>query len=404
LEVFVPENNRLSRELPQEELASGAVVRANGSTSSSSILRPEGWKARSGRRGAASASDRLAPSLDSVLIESRDPADAVVRVGDRLLPLSQFLVDCACTVTVGLKDEGDDYSEEQRRARDLFVRAGLEALAAEPTTGAWLQIGIRPPEDLAVRRELCQRIARVARRLLSESTVDNFFFMHKAPGMRLRFERGPSSPHGLEEALYEEIGHWSAEGLVEGVEPGVYEPESQLFGGQTSMKYAHSLFTVDSLFWLDYHALAIPGGEDSDAAWLVSLAILAAVFDGLDITGWEDLGVWNHVREAAGRHLAEDATSLAEYAEVARSVRAIWSRRDQLLELLHPEIRSIVEDHYGTLGAAAGQWRSGYFATRTAYMGPREAAAFYVIFHWNRAALSTVQQALLTDSLSRRGA
>jgi thiopeptide-type bacteriocin biosynthesis protein len=400
----MPQNNRLSRELSQEELASGAVVRSTGSTSSSSIMRPEGWKARVAGRGGGSTSDRLALSLDRILVENRDPGDAAVRVGDRVLPLWQFLAYCASTVTAELKDKGDDYSQELRRVRDVFVRAGLEGLAAEPTTGAWLQIGIRPSEDLALRRELCQRIAGVARGLLSESAVDNFFFMHKAPGMRLRFERGRNSPHGLEEALYEEIADWRAEGLVEGVEPGVYEPESQLFGGQTSMKYAHALFTVDSLIWLDYHALAIPDGEDSDAAWLVSLASLAAVLDGLDITGWEDLGVWNHVREATRRHLAEDATSLPEYAEVARSVRAIWSRRDQLLELLHPDVRAIVEDHYGTLEAAAGQWRSGYFATRTACIGPREAAAFYIIFHWNRAALSTVRQALLTESLSRREA
>jgi thiopeptide-type bacteriocin biosynthesis protein len=351
---------------------------------------------------APSFSDPLAPSPDSVLLEDRDPADAVVRVGDRLLPLSQFLAYCASEGTAELEAEEDDYSEELRRARDLFVQAGREALAAEARTGAWLQIGIRPSEDLALRRELCQRIASVARRLLRESAVDNFFFMHKSPGMRLRFEREQSSLHGLEEALYEEVAQWNAEGLVESVEPGVYEPESQLFGGQMSMKYAHALFTVDSLIWLDYHSCRAIDDEAISPAWLVSLAVLRTVFAGLDITGWEDIGVWDCIREMAGRRLGEAQVSLPMYANVAGELRDVWSHKDRIVDELHPAVKAIVVRHDSALLTGAARWRSGYFCHRSASRGPRAAAAFYVIFHWNRAALSHTEQALLAESLSKQ--
>jgi thiopeptide-type bacteriocin biosynthesis protein len=343
-------------------------------------------------RCAASCSDRLALSPDRTF----------VTVGDRRLPLSQFLAYCARTAIAELEAEGEDYSEELCRARDLFVQTGLEALAAEARTGAWLQIGIRPSEDLALRRELCQRIAGVARRLLSESAVDNFFFMHKSPGMRLRFERGQGSPYGLEEALYEEVAHWNAEGLVEGVEPGLYEPESQLFGGQTSMKYVHALFTVDSLIWLDYHSCRTVDDETISPAWLVSLAALRPVFAGLDITGWEDIGVWDRIREMAGRRLGEVQVSLPMYAKVADELRDTWSHKNRILDGLHPAVAAIVAHHDSALLTGAARWRSGYFCNRRASLGPRAAAAFYVIFHWNRAALSHTEQALLTESLAER--
>jgi thiopeptide-type bacteriocin biosynthesis protein len=336
------------------------------------------------------------------VVEGRDGGTKSIRVGDQLLPLSQFLAYCGGSLSTEpwARTEGD--SVDLHRARELFVRAGLDALAAQPTGGDWLQIGIRPPKDLALRRELCRQIAGTARRLLIDSAVDNFFHMNKPPGIRLRFQRSESGPDDLADALYAEVAGWHADGLVELIEPGVYEPESQVFGGPISMRYAHALFTVDSLIWLDYHACPIPDGEDGSAAWLVSLAMLRAVFDGLDITDREDRGVWDRIRGTAGRRLGRNATGLPEYASTASQIRAVWLRRDQLVEQLHPAIRSIVADHEEALRTAAAQWRSGYFSTRAAYLGPRAVAAFYVIFHWNRAALSAIQQALLAESLSQQ--
>ncbi len=42
------------------------------------------------------------------------------------------------------------------------------------------------------------------------------------------------------------------------------------------------------------------------------------------------------------------------------------------------------------------------FCQRGASLGPRAAATFYVIFHWNRAGLYPTEQALLAESLSER--
>ena len=377
-------------------------LRAQASDRKPSILRF--WR----HGGIGVTQNDISPILDQeilppngVFVENHGGGNVLIRAGDQLRPLSRFLAYCANSLDVEPKIEDEYCWDKFHRARDLFVRAGLEALAAQPTEDTWLQIGIRSPQHLALRRELCTQIAGTARRLLSDSLVDNFFYMNKAPGMRLRFERAEGSSYDFEETLYKEVAHWRAEGLVEGVEPGVYEPESQLFGGPTSMRYVHALFTVDSLIWLDYHSSPLSKREDNSAAWLVSLAMLQAVFDGLDINGWEDLGVWDQIRKTTGRHLEKDAIALSTYLEVSTKIRAVWSRRDQLIDQLHPTMRSIVAHHGQALRAAAAQWRSGYFSTRDSYLGPRAAAAFYVVFHWNRAGLSAVQQAVLAESLAQ---
>jgi hypothetical protein len=168
------------------------------------------------------------------------------------------------------------------------------------------------------------------------------------------------------------------------------------------MGFVHSLFTVDSLIWLDYHSCRAVEGEAVSPAWLVSMAALRTVFDGLDITGWEDIGVWDRIRNIAGRRLVDVTHSLPLYAEIAKEIREAWSRSDQILDELHPSVGAILIQHDSALRAGAERWHSGYFRNRTASLGPRAAAAFYVIFHWNRAALSLTEQALLTESLAER--
>ena len=340
-----------------------------------------------------------------LLVEERDDGDASLDVTDHASSLGEFLAVCARSLTPGPGSGCEPYSEELYQARDVFVRAGLEALAARrwQAGNTWLQIGIRPQEELGPRGELCRQVACLARKLLSDSAVDDFFFMNKPPGMRLRFQTAAAaSSADLADVVGAEVTRWRAEGLIDYVEPGVYEPESQLFGGPRSMSFVHALFTVDSLIWLDYHSCRAVDGEAISPAWLVSLAVLRTVFAGLDITGWEDIGVWDRIREMAGRQLGEDKVSLPLYAEVAGELRDAWSRRDRILDELHPAVKAIVAHHDSALLAGATLWRSGYFCQPRASLGPRAAAAFYVIFHWNRAALSRAEQALLAESLSER--
>jgi hypothetical protein len=143
-------------------------------------------------------------------------------------------------------------------------------------------------------------------------------------------------------------------------------------------------------------------GEAVSPAWLASLAVLQTLFAGLDITGWEDIGVWDRIRAMTGRRLNSNKAALPMYTTVAGEIRDVWSRRDQIADELLPPVKAIVAGHERAILTGAAQWRSGYFCQPGASLGPRAAAAFYVVFHWNRAALSRAEQALLAESLSER--
>jgi thiopeptide-type bacteriocin biosynthesis protein len=340
-----------------------------------------------------------------LLIAKRDDQSAAFEVADHASALAGFLAVSARSLAKEPGSGREQCSDEFRQARDDFIQAGLEALAVRPhqASNDWLQIGIHPQDGLESGSELCRRVACLARRLLNDSAVDDFFFMNKPPGMRLRFRiAAAGSRADLAGVLQSEVTRWLAEELIDHVEPGVYEPECQLFGGPRSMDFVHALFTIDSLIWLDYHACRAVEGEAAGPAWLVSLTELRTVFAGLDITGWEDIGVWDRIREMAGRRLEGDKASLPMYAEVSGQIRDVWSRLDPVVDGLHPEVKATLDRHDSALLEGARRWRSGYFRQPMASLGPRAAAAFYVIFHWNRAALSRTEQALLAESLSER--
>jgi thiopeptide-type bacteriocin biosynthesis protein len=277
-------------------------------------------------------------------------------------------------------------------------------LAARPWRAEheWLQAGVHPPQDAMPSKELYERVATFVRGLLRTSVIDDFFFMHKPPGMRLRFRMRPTTRAALADVVASETTRWRENGLIDHVESAVYEPESLLFGGPQAMPFVHALFTVDSLLWLDYHASDLGDAAIRSPSWLVSLAVLRTVFAGLDITGWEDLGVWDCVRRAAGRQLGDAKASTPLYDEVAGQLRNVWSRREDLAGGLDPASQAIVARHEAALQTGAARWRSGYFLDPRASLGPRTAAAFYVVFHWNRAALTQAQQALLAESLAER--
>jgi thiopeptide-type bacteriocin biosynthesis protein len=289
-------------------------------------------------------------------------------------------------------------------ARDVFVRAGLAALA-DVRRSDWYQIGLTPPTDHERRAGIYRRIAGLVRELLADRAIDNFFYLHKPPGLRLRFESAPAGIAGAIIRIRAAVADWQRDGLVSGVEPGVYEPENRLFGGPVSMAYVHRVFTADSLAWLDFHADEsdrAAGGPGAD--WALSLVMMRGLLDGLDIGGWEDIDVWDRIREKTGRRLPREAIELARLSGVGSDILACWLRPERLLAHLGPAGRRIADEYCRAVVAIGREWRTGYFATDAAYLGPRSVAAFVTIFHWNRAALPMLRQSLLAEALASREA
>jgi luciferase family oxidoreductase group 1 len=273
----------------------------------------------------------------------------------------------------------------------VFVAGGLAAVAAA-TGRRWIQVGLAPRDGQL--DALLVRLNELRLQLATGSGSTNCFFMRKPPGLRLRVETRPSERDALERELYERL-----EGMpevIDRLEPGIYEPEEPLFGGPASMPFVHDIFTVDSAAWLALNAL-----RTRDSAWVFSLAMQRQLLAGLEVVGWEDIDVWTRIGRQAGRTLPDQLSTDRVHAAAER-IRGLWSESDRLTSALSSGAAEVIE-HYGPrLCAAAGRWRTGYFGTRGAAIGPREGAALVTIFHWNRGGVSPVTQGLIATALADR--
>jgi thiopeptide-type bacteriocin biosynthesis protein len=315
-----------------------------------------------------------------------------------MVRVERLLADCLDDVraeplgTVPLAAQDPGYAA----ARRTFLTAGLEALRAHTPEAGWVQL------SLAITPPPYGRLATAARELLGTGQARDFFFMHKPPGLRVRFlaaepSRAPELRAGLLRRLTpERTGDAGTPPVA-----GVYEPEAYLFGGPRSMPWVHELFTADSRAWLDVHTAV--AGDPAPVGWRVSLALLRAVFDGLGIVGWEHRGVWQVVREETGRRLP-GGLGEPDLRRAAAGIRAYWEQGpEDRLQALPKAWRDVLGEHLVAVGRAAERWHSHYFASGEATVGPRRAAAHHVIFHWNRGALSTARQCLLTEALAADG-
>ena len=253
-----------------------------------------------------------------------------------------------------------------------------------PAGDRWVQLGLAPGG--APHRELLAELAVLVRDWRDQRIVEDFFFMHKPPGLRVRFAPAPGRAAHVRSELLRRVPVWRSAGLVGAVEPGGYEPEVHRFGGPAAMDHAHRLFTADAVTWLDRHALARPA-----PAWALSLAMLRPVFDGLGLLGAER-DVWAGVA-AAGRLVPPGVERSAADEELRRGLRHRWHHPDELLAALPDEDRRLADRHAAEVAPLAPAWAAA------AGDSLRAAAAWYVVFHWNRAALGFGRQVLLTEAL-----
>ena len=307
-------------------------------------------------------------------------ADELVELPAGPVSLAEFLAECGRTL--------GDPTAPDAVWRDRFLTAGLVALRQAPDGRRWVAVGLRCAAEPST--ELWAELAGTARELLAGPASD-FFFMRKAPGLRLRFEATDEARVSrLREALWDSADGWRRAGLVAEVTPAVYEPEQQLFGGARSMRHVHRLFTVDSLAWLDFHA----GAAGDVPAWRFSLSLLRALMDGLGVVGWEDLDVWDRIRRQAFRTLPASVIGRDAFVRAATGVRAAWAATGDGADPV-ARVRSEVT-------MVASRWSTDYFAGPDACVGPREACTFATIFHWNRGGLSMLRQGLLAEVLAER--
>lgn len=378
-----------------------------------------------GRRGWAAVSAGLSTGLAAGVTAARDAARAADTADH------PDAADHPDTVagTDTAQGRAADPAAPGRTVHDLSARARAHAALppsagparahagpARANTGApWVQVNLAPERDPDGRPRCYEELATVAREFLASDRARNFFFMHKEPGIRVRFQavetgtrqthgkRGQTAATALRTALQRRLGE--CEGLRRRPVCTVYEPEHYLFGGPASMTYVHDLFTLDSLAWLDHH-INHPRETGPSVGWRFSLLMLREVFAGLGIVGWEHRGVWDFVARQTGRRLHGATADIAPQARqrAAAGIVAYWyAPLEDALRAFPQERAATLRRHGEAVRRAATRWREGYFEAGEATIGPRAAAGYYTVFHWNRGLLSLARQSLLAGALSGEG-
>lgn len=262
----------------------------------------------------------------------------------------------------------------------MYAPVGQVLPPAEPVTDRWLQIGLAPSNGRP--GALFGELTQLVRQWRDGDLVEHFFFMNKPPGIRARFAPLPGQAPFVRAALRRLVRGWCAAGLVADVVPGVYRPEEDRFGGGRAMEHVHRMFTVDATTWLEFHSR-----PRRTPAWALSLAMVRSVLDAMAVDRERERAVWAGVA-AAGRRLPP-----GEQAQdtVVAGLRSWWRRPGALPE---EEVRQLAAGHAARVAPLAGALAGALPDSAVA-----DALAWYVIFHWNRAALSFGRQALLTEAL-----
>ncbi|MEU9028502.1 thiopeptide-type bacteriocin biosynthesis protein [Streptomyces sp. NPDC048383] len=287
--------------------------------------------------------------------------------------------------------DAPDASPDPRLTRlgDVFTAAGLAALHRAAAGSAWSEFRLRPADGR--RGELYARMYRLAREALDTKEIDAFFFVHKEPGLRLRFRTGP---HPTAEPVHRAAPRlWQDRGCVASWVPAVYEPEEHLFGGPVSMNSVHRIFTADSLLWAGRHASA----ERTGPSWALSLLMVRALFEELGVSGWEDREIWDLLRRRAHRRFT--GATPPSWQGTAEGLGRLWAEPERLRSLLDPLCLEALGEYRAAVRHACALWHETYFGCPGADVGPREAAAFLVVHHWNRAHLPMERQIAVTEAL-----
>jgi hypothetical protein len=170
-----------------------------------------------------------------------------------MFPVNEFLADClrdARDVEYGPVPpvvEADGY----HAARHRFMTGGLATPRADHAGARWVQVNMAV--GARVRPELHRLLEGIALQLLGSQNASHLFFLHKPPGLRVRFQAPTLHRRDdLHAVMVRKLATHSD--ILGPPRRGRYEPEDYPFDGPDAMPWVHDLFTTDSLAWLQHHA------------------------------------------------------------------------------------------------------------------------------------------------------
>lgn len=278
------------------------------------------------------------------------------------------------------------------RAREAFITGGAKAVRGAMAGGETsLQFGVELGRDA---RSFAAALSARVSSWLRARRIEYFFFMRKAPGMRLRFF-GPRVL-AFEQALVAFLDREVARGTIRSHRRGVYDAETYQFGGEEGLRLMHAHATYDSVWALEL-AKTARSEETVSILSLLALNHLLRQCVGDVFEGWD---VWENMR-LAGRVVDEhiNRRSLQALEESSRAQRdlilATWHTPELILRSVSRADRLLMQAYFRSNVRWSKKLRAAVDDNALLY-GVRKILPFYVIFHWNRLGFSPDLQRSLT--------
>jgi len=225
---------------------------------------------------------------------------------------------------------------------------------------------------------------------IDEGWADRFYFLHKPPGLRMRFRvRCDRLLPEVERFLDEK----AATHCLESWHRGLYESESYRFGGELGMDIAHEFFTAESLVVLAYLRICLQERarlSRQQFSLILLLELLERVVEGQ----WELWDVWCKM-EVVERVATVSPELLAAARQEAQCsgplVVPLLRDRRELLATASDDERDLIEHYRSEAHHVAGRLREAREHGKLLY-GVRSILPSWVVFHWNRMGFSIAEQ------------
>lgn len=275
-------------------------------------------------------------------------------------------------------------------ARDAFISGGTAAIHCLDRQQRWLQYSISVGPDgwqRIVRSDIGTRILA----WLRGGPGRGFFYMHKPPGLRVRF---CGVDGRCADALKEALDVHVAEATITSWSAGPYDAEVTQFGGATGLSLTHRWFTAESLAVLEHHRLRLDGTAQIGSE-LFSLLLIDRLLRRL-CDDWERWDVW--CKLALTGRLVDDAADAVDLSR-SRAIRLLLSHQARILGAASEPERTLFAQYDAALDELCPEIQAAVDAGRLLW-GLREIVPFWMVFHWNRMAFDFETQKRLAATVA----
>ncbi|MFE2046717.1 thiopeptide-type bacteriocin biosynthesis protein [Streptomyces sp. NPDC059477] len=267
----------------------------------------------------------------------------------------------------------------------VYDQAGREALARQAATTDWWQTYLHFSDWSNADTAFTTHVLPILRKAEAAGAIDGWWYTRKHPCWRLRVRIHPAG--NPKSAIGEGFDRLVSKGHLQGWWPGIYEPETPAFGGETSMTAAHALFVTDSREIQQMRQRGLTVGPRELSVLLCTIMMRAARLE------WYEQGdVWDRVITTEHRSAVRDVPP-----------ERLNARAQEIRPLLLADSNALL-DTGGPLAPVA-EWAAAFRSTGetlaqavqdgTLDRGLRQVLSYHVIFHWNRLGLSMRGQSVL---------